>query len=99
MQHLIIGKYQMEWNSIIQLCLGVVVSVVGYLYRDVKTKSDATQLDLLAYKLHVSENFVSNDQLARAIEVFNSSIADVKAGVQRIETHMFMGQDRRRSEQ
>lgn len=86
----------MEWNSIIQFGLGIVVAVIGYFYKEIKTKGDSTELALLNYKLHVSETYVSKDELAKVIEIFNKNFDEVKAGVARIETHLFMGQDRRR---
>jgi hypothetical protein len=85
----------LDWNVIIQIAIGVVLSVGAYLYRDlksqtvdVKTKADKTYEELLNYKLMASEKFVTNGALAHAVENLNRTLENVSEGIIRVEQRL-----------
>lgn len=89
------GEFTMDWNSIIQIAFGVVLSVGAYLYRDlkagtdvVKAKADKTQEELLNYKLMAAEKYVTNSHLEQAVESLHKTLETVAASMVRVETRL-----------
>ena len=85
----------MDWNVLIQIAIGVVLSVGAYLYRDlrtetvsVKVKADKTYEELLNYKLMASEKYVTNDHLAQAVINLNKTLENVASGIIRVEQRL-----------
>lgn len=85
----------LDWNVIIQIAIGVVLSVGAYLYRElksqtveVKTKGDKTFEELLNYKLACAEKFVTKDHLAEAVTNLHKTLENVAAGVVRVEARL-----------
>lgn len=85
----------MDWNVIIQIAIGAVLSVGAYLYRDLKAettavrvKADKTEVELLNYKLLASEKYITYDHLAQAIENLHKTLENVAASMVRVETRL-----------
>ena len=84
-----------EWNLIINVAIGVVLSVGAYLYKDlkadtdaVKAKADKTYEELLQYKLSSTEKFVTNDHLAHAVSNLNKTLETVAGSILRVEQRL-----------
>lgn len=84
-----------DWNLVVQLVVGVVLSVGAYLYRqlkqdttEVKAKLDRTHEEFLNYKLHATEKFVTNDHLAQAVTGINRTLENVAASMVRVEARL-----------
>jgi hypothetical protein len=85
----------MDWNVVIQIAIGVVLSVGAYLYRALKADTDAVQAkadktyeELLAYKLVASEKYVTNGALVHAVENINRTLENVSSGIIRVEQRL-----------
>ena len=85
----------LDWNVIIQIAIGVVLSVGAYLYRELRSESNATKSiadktreDLLNYKLLASEKFVTNGALAHAIDNITKTLETVAGSVLRVESRL-----------
>jgi hypothetical protein len=74
-----------DWSNIIQIVLGVAISAISYAYTQLKTKVEKNHEDILNYKLHVSESYVSVAELTKAVDALTKGIDTVAAGVLRIE--------------
>lgn len=74
---------------IVQGVLTAFAAVLWYLYKEIKKKLDHVQEDFLKYQTHVAENFITQPQLARAIEALNKTIESVASGVSRIEERLY----------
>lgn len=79
----------MEPVWIVQAVITAFAIVIWFLFRDLKGKIDKIQEDFLNYKTHVAENFITQPQLARAIEALNKTIEGVASGVARIEERLY----------
>jgi hypothetical protein len=84
-----------DWNIVVQIAIGVVLSVGAYLYRelkaeanDVKAKADKTYEELLNYKLMASEKFVTNGALAHAVDNINKTLETVAGSILRVEQRL-----------
>ena len=84
-----------DWNVIIQIAIGVALSVGAYLYRELKAKQDSIQAKadktheaLLNYMLLASEKFVTNGALAHAVENLNKTLENVSSGIIRVEQRL-----------
>ena len=77
---------------------GAVASGVGavafWMFRSLVSRVDANEKDLANYKLHVAENFVTSNELGKAIDAFNRSIDAVFAKLERIENKLDTKQDK-----
>jgi hypothetical protein len=87
--------YIMDWNALIQIALGVVLSVGAYLYNDLKKSTDdvkvsaaKTAQDLVDHKLKSSEKFVTSDHLAQAVGNINKTLETVAASMVRVEQRL-----------
>lgn len=87
--------FTMDWNALIQIALGVVLSVGAYLYRDLKASTDEvkatsakTAQDLVDHKLKSSEKFVTSDHLAQAVGNINKTLETVAASMVRVEQRL-----------
>ena len=87
--------YIVDWNVLIQIGFGIVMSVGAYLYRDlkaetvsVKTRAEKTQEEFLNYKLAASEKYVTHDHLAQAVTNLHKTLENVAAGVIRVEARI-----------
>ena len=85
----------MDWNIVIQIAIGVMLSVGAYLYRDlkadtdeVKKRADKTHDDLVEHKLKSSERFVTSDHLAQAVGNINKTLETVAASMVRVEQRL-----------
>lgn len=67
----------------------ILFAVVGYLYKELKSKTDDNQKDFLNYKTHVSEVYATQPQLTRAIDAVSKTIEGVVQGVARIESRLY----------
>lgn len=85
----------LDWNVIIQIAIGVVLSVGAYLYRELKAetvavrvKADKTYEELLNYKLLSSEKFVTNGALAHAVDNITKTLETVAGSILRVESRL-----------
>lgn len=63
-------------------------TVAFWIFRSLVARVDATEKDLAAYKLHVSESYVTSNELGKAIDAFNRSIDAIFAKLERIENKL-----------
>lgn len=84
-----------DWNMVIQITIGVILSIGAYLYnslkndtKDVKIKADKTLEELMNYKLYVAEKFVSVDHLTVTMENVHRTLETMAAGVLRVEARL-----------
>lgn len=85
----------LDWNIVVQISIGVALSIGAYLYRElkaatdvVKDKADKTYEELLNYKLASSEKFVTNGHLEQAVESLHKTLETVAASMVRVETRL-----------
>jgi hypothetical protein len=84
-----------EWNIVIQITIGVILSVGAYLYREMKADTVAvramaekTKDELMNYKLASSEKYVTNDHLAQAVTNMNKTLESVAGSILRVEQRL-----------
>ena len=83
----------LEMSVIVPVVLFILAgatSLLAYFYKDLKTKMEADQADLAAYKTHIAVNFVTAAQLKGSIDSLNINIATVAQTVSRIEDKLWM---------
>ncbi len=88
----------MDLLWIVQGLLGICVAVGAYLYRELKAKADKTHEELLNYKTHIAEQYVSSAELEKVIANFNKTVDAVLVGVARIEGRLDRAQERRKDD-
>lgn len=78
-----------ELLRILLLTLQAVVvglcAVLWYLFHEARAKAEATARELAQYKVHIAENYVTHNDLTKAIDAISRSINAVFAKLDRIE--------------
>jgi esterase/lipase len=85
---IIMGFKMIDWNIVIQIVVGLVLAVGGYLYKELKSKAEKTYEEFLIYKTHVATHYVSNDKLTEAVGDLRRTVDNVASGILRIEARM-----------
>jgi hypothetical protein len=81
--------------TIIQGLMGALGLVLWYLYTEQSKEVKRLGMELLNYKVHVSERYVSNDKLNETVNNLNKNVEQLSAGVLRIETRLNSQMDNR----
>lgn len=84
----------MDLVWIVQALLAVLVTLIGFLYKELKGKVDRNLEEFLNYKTRVSEIYATQPQLTHAIESVNRTVDTIAAGVSRIEERLYKHQER-----
>lgn len=79
---------------VLQTVGGAFCAVLWFNLRYLMTKVDTTAAQLAAYKIHVAENYVSQNDLAKAVESFNRSLDGILSKLARIEDKLDNKQDK-----
>jgi septal ring factor EnvC (AmiA/AmiB activator) len=78
-----------DLQRILLLALQAVVvglcAVLWFLFREARAKADATAKEFAEYKVHIAENYVTHNDLTKAIDAISRSIEAVFAKLDRIE--------------
>lgn len=82
----------MMW--VVQFLLGGLCSVLWLNFRDLKARAEATDAALAAYKIHIAENYVTQNELGKAIDHLGKSIDAVFAKLDRIDSKLDNKQDK-----
>lgn len=69
-------------------------SVLWFNYRLLLAKVDSTAHDLALYKVHIAENYVTQNELTKAVESFNRSVDGIIYKLGRIEDKLDSKQDK-----
>ncbi len=84
-----------DWNMLIQIGIGIILSVGAYLYntlknetKEVKAKSDKTYEEMMNYKLYAAEKFVTVDHLTFTMENVHRTLETLAAGMLRVEARL-----------
>lgn len=85
----------MDATMIIQGLLGAFGVVLWYLYTEQTKEVKRIAMEVLQYKVHVSERYVSNDKLNETVANLNRNVEQLAAGVLRIETRINSQMDSR----
>lgn len=73
---------------------GAFCAVLWLNFRDLKSKSEKTSDDLAKYKIHIAETYVTQSELAKAVDAFHRSIDAIFAKLDRIEDKLDHKQDK-----
>ena len=79
----------LDANTIIQALLGVLWAVMAWNFMRLQAKADATERDFAAYKTYVATTYVTDSQLAKALEALNHNIETVLQTVNKIEDRLY----------
>jgi septal ring factor EnvC (AmiA/AmiB activator) len=63
----------------------ILCAVLWFLFREAKTRAEATAREFAEYKVHIAENYVTHADLTKAIDAISRSIEAVFAKLERIE--------------
>lgn len=78
----------MDTNIIVQGLLGALGTVLWFLYRELKSKMDSTEKELLQFKVDCAVNYITNEQLTQSIDNLNRTLETVANAVLRVETRL-----------
>lgn len=77
-----------DWQAVFYIVAGLLFSIGGYLYKELKSKVDKIHEDALTYRTLVATTYVTNDHLAKAVENLNKTVDNVASGILRIEARL-----------
>lgn len=89
-----VAGFQQALLWLLQFLVAGFCTVLWFNYRDLKNKSETTAKELAQYQLHIAENYVTQSELAKAIESLIKSIDAVFAKLERIDTKLDHKQDK-----
>lgn len=78
----------------LQVLIGAFSAILWMNFRDLKFISEATTKELAAYKLHVAECYVTQNDLSKAIDSLGRSLDAVFKKLDRIEEKLDNKQDK-----
>lgn len=79
----------MELVWVVQFLLACVVAIGGFLYKDLKAKTEGLQKEFMTYQRYVAEEYATQPQLTRAIDSVIKTVEQMAASLVRIEGRLY----------